>query len=94
MIDMKAMNRNCIKDFIDYWKEKVISQSSEDGNFMEKRMGATKLYECFNHFWVIEGRKAESKATYKKFGIELKQYKDDIRCHRSNGIVYEIILVN
>jgi hypothetical protein len=93
MIDMKAMNKNCIKDFIDYWKEKVISQSSEDGNFMEKRMYASKLYECFNHFWVIEGRKAESKPTLKKFGTEIKQYKDDVKYHKSNGMVYEIILV-
>ena len=94
MIDMKTMNKNCIKDFIEYWKEKVISQSCEDGNFMDKRMSATNLYGCFNHFWVLEGRKSESKPTLKKFGTELKQYKDDIRCHRSNGVVYEIILVN
>jgi len=94
MIDMKSMNKNCIKDFIDYWKDKVISQSSEDGNFMEKRMSATNLYGCFNHFWVIEGRKTESKPTLKKFGTEIKQYKDDVKYHRSNGIVYEIILVN
>lgn len=94
MIDMKTMNKNCIKDFIDYWKEKVISQSSEDGNFMEKRMSGSKLYECFNHFWVIEGRKDGSKPTFKKFGVEIKQYKDDIKYHKSSGIVYEIILVN
>lgn len=93
MIDMKTMNKNCIKDFIDYWKEKVISSSSEDGNFMEKRMSATNLYGCFNHFWVIEGRKSESKPTLKKFGTEIKQYKDDVKYHKSNGIVYEIILV-
>jgi hypothetical protein len=93
MKDMKAMNRNCIKDFIDYWKEKVISSSSEDGNFMEKRMSGSKLYDCFNHFWKMEGRKDESKPTLKKFGTELKQYKDDVKCIRSNGIVYEIILV-
>ncbi len=93
MIDMKTMNKNCIKDFIDYWKDKVISSSSEDGNFMEKRMGATKLYECFNHFWVMEGRKTENKPTLKKFGTEIKQYKDDVKYHKSNGIVYEIILV-
>jgi hypothetical protein len=94
MIDMKTMNKNCIKDFIDYWKEKVISQSCEDGNFMEKRMGATNLYGCFNHFWIIEGRKSESKPTLKKFGTELKQYKDDVKCSKSSMIVYEIILVN
>lgn len=94
MIDMKAMNKNCIKDFIEYWKDKIISQSSEDGNFMEKRMYASKLYECFNHFWVMEGRKSDSKPTLKKFGTELKQYKDDVKYHKSNGMVYEIILVN
>lgn len=95
MIDMKTMNKNCIKDFIDYWKEKVISQSSEDGNFMEKKMGAANLYGCFNHFWVIEGRKAENKPTLKKFGIELKQFKEHVITHnRSNkGMFYEIILV-
>jgi len=94
MIDMKAMNKNCIKQFIDYWKEKVISQSSEDGNFMEKRMSGGKLYDCFNHFWIIEGRKAESKPTLTKFCTELKQYKDDIVYKKSNERVYEIILVN
>jgi hypothetical protein len=95
MIDMKSMNRNCIKQFITYWKEKVISSSSEDGNFMEKRMSGSKLYECFNHFWVIEGRKSESKPTLTKFGTELKQFRDDViftdtkKCNS-----YEIILVN
>jgi hypothetical protein len=94
MKDMKAMNKNCIKQFIDYWKDKVISQSSEDGNFMEKRMSGAKLYDCFNHFWVIEGRKAESKPTLTKFGTELKQFKDDIVYHKSNLNFYEIILVD
>ena len=95
MLDMKNMNRNCIKDFITYWKEKVISSSSEDGNFMEKRMSGSKLYECFNHFWKIEGRRDESKPTYKKFGIELKQFKDFIIFNDKNNkyTTYEIILV-
>ena len=37
MKDMKTMNKNCIKQFIDYWKEKVMTNTSEDGNFMEKQ---------------------------------------------------------
>jgi hypothetical protein len=95
MRDMRSMNRNCIKQFITYWKEKVMTNMSEDGNFMEKKMSATQLYECFNHFWTIEGRKAESKPNSTKFGIELKQFKEDVITHnRSNkGMSYEIILV-
>jgi hypothetical protein len=96
MKDMKAMNKNCIKDFIDYWKEKIISSSSEDGNFMEKRMSGGKLYDCFNHFWVIEGRRTETKPTFKKFSIELKQFKDNVIFNDKNNqySTYEIILVN
>ena len=94
MKDMKSMNRNCIKQFIDYWKEKVISSSCEDGNFMEKRMKANTLYECFNHFWKIEGRKAENKPTLTKFGTELKQFKEFVVFKDTNKCVsYEIILV-
>ena len=94
MEDMKTMNRNCIKDFITYWKEKVMTNLSQDGNFMEKKMSATQLYECFNHFWTIEGRKSETKPPAKKFGIELKQFKNEVTFKKSNGIhVYEIILV-
>jgi len=95
MRDMRSMNRNCIKQFITYWKEKVMTNMSEDGNFMEKKMSGKQLYECFNHFWTIEGRKAESKPNSTKFGIELKQFKEDVITHnRSNkGMSYEIILV-
>lgn len=95
MRDMRSMNRNCIKQFITYWKEKVMTNMSEDGNFMEKKMSGAQLYECFNHFWTIEGRKAESKPNSTKFGIELKQFKEDVITHnRSNkGMSYEIILV-
>ena len=94
MKDMKSMNRNCIKQFIDYWKEKVISSSCEDGNFMEKRMKANTLYECFNHFWKIEGRKAENKPTLTKFGTEIKQFKEFVVFNETNECRnYEIILV-
>lgn len=94
MKDMKSMNKNCIKQFIDYWKDKVISSSSEDGNFMEKRMKALPLYECFNHFWKIEGRKAENKPTLTKFGTEIKQFKEFVVFNKTNECnVYEIILV-
>jgi hypothetical protein len=95
MRDMRSMNRNCIKQFITYWKEKVMTNMSEDGNFMEKKMSGTQLYECFNHFWTIEGRKAESKPNSTKFGIELKQFKEDVITHSrcSKGMSYEIILV-
>lgn len=92
-LDMMNMNRNCIKQFITYWKEKVISSSSEDGNFMEKKMKGCKLYECFNHFWNIEGRKAENKPNFIKFGTELKQFKQDVICKANNGSTYELILV-
>ena len=95
MRDMRSMNNNCIKQFITYWKEKIMTNLSEDGNFMEKKMNGAQLYECFNHFWTIEGRKAESKPNSTKFGIELKQFKNDVITHaRSNkGMCYEIILV-
>ena len=95
MEDMKTMNRNCIKQFINYWKDKVISSSCEDGNFMEKRMKAAALYECFNHFWKIEGRKAENKPTLTKFGTELKQFKEFVVFSDKNNQynTYEIILV-
>lgn len=92
-VDMMNMNRNCIKHFINYWKEKVISSSSEDGNFMEKKMYGSKLYECFNHFWNIEGRKNENKPNFTKFGTELKQFKQDVIFKASNGSTYELILV-
>ena len=95
MRDMRSMNNNCIKQFITYWKEKIMTNLSEDGNFMEKKMNGAQLYGCFNHFWTIEGRKAESKPNSTKFGIELKQFKNDVITHaRSNkGMCYEIILV-
>jgi hypothetical protein len=95
MRDMKNMNRNCIKQFITYWKEKVMTNMTPDGNFMEKKMNGVALYECFNHFWIIEGRKAESKPTLTKFGTELKQFKEDVITHSrcNKGMAYEIILV-
>ncbi len=92
-LDMMNMNRNCIKQFIDYWREKVMTKMSEDGNFMEKIMYGSKLYECFNHFWNIEGRKAENKPNYTKFGTEIKQFKKDVIYKANNGSTYEIILV-
>ena len=90
-----SMNRNCIKQFITYWKEKVMTNMSEDGNFMEKKMSGSKLYECFNHFWTIEGRKAESKPNSTKFGVEIKQFKEYVITypHSNKGQFYEIILV-
>ena len=64
-------------------------------NFMEKKMNGTALYQCFNHFWTIEGRKAESKPNSTKFGIEIKQFKEDVITHSrcNKGMSYEIILV-
>jgi hypothetical protein len=92
-LDMMNMNRNCIKQFITYWREKVMTNMSDDGNFMEKKMKGSALYDCFNHFWNIEGRKAENKPNFTKFGIELKQFKKDVIYKASNGSTYEIILV-
>jgi len=93
-LDMLNMNRNCIKQFITYWKQKVMTNMSEDGNFMEKKMNGAALYQCFNHFWTIEGRKAESKPTLTKFGTEIKQFRDDV-VFKDTGkcMTYEIILV-
>jgi len=95
MKDMRSMNRNCIMQFITYWKEKVMTNMDEDGNFMEKKMTGVKLYECFNHFWTIEGKKTESKPTNTKFGIELKQFKEHVITHSrcNKGMSYELILV-
>ena len=92
-LDMMNMNRNCIKHFINYWREKVMTNMSEDGNFMEKKMTGSKLYECFNHFWNIEGRKAENKPNFTKFGTEVKQFKLDVIYKANNGSTYELILV-
>lgn len=92
-LDMMNMNRNCIKQFITYWREKVMTNMSDDGNFMEKKMKGSALYDCFNHFWNIEGRKAENKPNFTKFGIELKQFKKDVIYKANNGSTYEIILV-
>ena len=92
-LDMMNMNRNCIKQFIDYWREKVMTNMSEDGNFMEKKMYGSKLYECFNHFWTIEARKAENKPNFTKFGTEVKQFKQDVIYKANNGSTYELILV-
>ena len=92
-LDMMNMNRNCIKHFINYWREKVMTNMSEDGNFMEKKMTGSKLYECFNHFWNIEGRKAENKPNFTKFGTEVKQFKLEVIYKANNGSTYELILV-
>jgi len=92
-LDMMNMNRNCIKQFITYWREKVMTNMSDDGNFMEKKMKGSALYDCFNHFWNIEGRKAENKPNFTKFGIELKQFKKEVLYKANNGSTYEIILV-
>ena len=92
-LDMMNMNRNCIKHFINYWREKVMTNMSEDGNFMEKKMTGSKLYECFNHFWNIEGRKAENKPNFTKFGTEVKQFKQEVIYKSNNGSTYELILV-
>jgi len=92
MIDMMNMNRNCIKHFIDYWKTKVITKSNVDGIYMEQEMKANTLYDGFNHFWEVEGRKAENKPNSTKFGIELKQFRKEVICKRNNGISYKLIL--
>lgn len=93
MKDMMNMNRNCIKHFINYWREKVMTNMSDDGNFMDKKMKGSALYECFNHFWNVEGRKAENKPNFTKFGIEMKQFKKDVIYKANDGSTYEIILV-
>jgi len=93
MKDMMNMNRNCIKQFITYWKEKVMTNMSDDGNFMEKKMKGSALYACFNHFWNVEGRKAENKPNFTKFGTEMKQFKKDVIYKSNDGSTYEIILV-
>lgn len=94
MNDMKTMNTNCIKDFIEYWKMQVFNNSNENCEyFMKKKMRGVGLYEAFNHFWEVEGRKAESKPNAKKFGVELKQYKDDVIWIRDKlGMAYEIMM--
>jgi len=93
-LDMLAMNNNCIKQFITYWKEKVASSNNDDNNFMNKKMKANALYDCFNHFWIVEGKKAENKPTYTKFGIELKQFKEDVVFKKTEeGNIYKLVSV-
>jgi hypothetical protein len=96
MKDMKAMNKNCMKDFIEYWKMQVANNDNEKCDYyMIKKMSASELYEGFNHFWKVEGRKVENKPTFKKWSIELKQFKDAvIFSDKGNQYnTYELILV-
>ena len=94
MDDMKTMNRNCVKQFIEYWRMQVATSAKPNCDyFMKKKMKGGELYEAFNHFWEVEGRKAESKPTSTKFGIEVKQFKDDVVWIRSEeGITYELLM--
>ena len=94
MNDMKTMNKNCVKQFIEYWKMQVATSAKANCDyFMKKKMRGVELYEAFNHFWEVEGRKAESKPTSTKFGIEVKQFKDDVVWIRSEeGITYELLM--
>jgi hypothetical protein len=95
-LDMLDMNKNGIKDFIEYWKMQVANNAKETCEYyMIKKMSANELYEGFNHFWKVEGRKVENKPTFKKFSIELKQFKDAvIFSDKGNQYsTYELILV-
>lgn len=95
-LDMLAMNKNGIKDFIEYWKMQVANNDNENCEYyMIKKMKANELYEGFNHFWKVEGRKVENKPTFKKWHIELKQFKDAVIFNdRGNQYsTYELILV-
>ena len=73
MLDMKNMNRNCIKHFINYWREMLVAPSPvlPCNNVMNKTMNSADLYEHFNHFWSKQGRKEESKPNAIKFSVEL-----------------------
>jgi hypothetical protein len=95
-LDMLAMNKNGIKDFIEYWKMQVANNANEKCDYyMKKKMSASELYEGFNHFWNVEGRKVENKPTFKKWSIELKQFRDAvIFSDKGNQYsTYELIMV-
>ena len=93
MCDMKSMNKNCIKHFINYWREMLCSPSPilPCNNVMTKTMTSTDLYSHFNLFWAKQGRKEESKPNAIKFSIELKQFKKEVRFKRSSNCVFELI---
>ena len=93
MCDMKSMNKNCIKHFINYWREMLCSPSPilPCNNIMSKTMTSTDLYSHFNLFWAKQGRKEESKPNAIKFSIELKQFKKEVRYKRNDGSKFELI---
>lgn len=93
MCDMKSMNKNCIKHFINYWREMLCCPSLDlpCHNVMTKTMASMDLYNHFNLFWAKQGRKEESKPNAIKFSIELKQFKKDVRFKKSNNCVFELI---
>lgn len=94
-LDMIDMNRNCIKLFIDYWREMVCAPCpiQPGDSVMIKIMTRCELYRHFNTFWAIQGRKADNKPILTKFCAELKQFAKDVRFKRSDGSKYELISV-
>ena len=94
-LDMMNMNKNCIKLFIDYWREMVCAPCpiQPGDTVMRKNMTSSELYGQFNNFWVKQGRKAENKPNVVKFSAELKQFTKDVRFVRSNGSKFELISV-
>ena len=93
MLDMKSMNKNCIKHFINYWRSMLTEPSPilPCNNIMKKVMGSAELYEHFNNFWVKQGRREESKPNAIKFSVELKQFNKEVRFRRSDGAKFELI---
>lgn len=93
MADMKSMNKNCIKHFINYWRTMLNEPSPvlPCNNVMKKIMTSSELYEHFNNFWVKQGRREESKPNAIKFSIELKQFNKEVRFKRSDGAKFELI---
>lgn len=93
MCDMKSMNKNCIKHFINYWREMLCVPSPvlPCNNVMTKTMTSADLYNHFNLFWAKQGRKEESKPNAIKFSIELKQFKKEVRYKKSSNCVFELL---
>lgn len=92
--DMKELNRDPIEHFIEYWRMILAGSEDKEDNdvFMSKTMKACDLYREFRNFWKEQGKSSESIPTLCKFGIRLKQFKNDIEYKKRKGIInYSLI---
>ena len=81
--DMIEMNKDPYTCFVEFMLL--------EPNVIGKEFSGRDLYQRFNEFWVITGRKSENKPTSTKFGTMVKK-KKGICCKRSKkGLVYTFV---